>query len=79
VLLNRSLAVEISFGWREERVLVLWQQEDVQQDRGHQDPDEAVRVVPLLVEELVRLGVVVMRGLEGQHHLVQQEFASWEL
>jgi hypothetical protein len=73
------LAVEISFGWREERVLVLWQQEDVQQDRGHQDPDEAVQVVPLLVEELVRLGVVVMTGLEGQHHLVQQEFASWEL
>jgi hypothetical protein len=68
--------VEILIDWREERVLVLWQQEGVRRDRGHQDRDEEVQVVPLLVGELVKVDVGVMRGSVEQHRQDQQVSAS---
>jgi len=73
------LAEEISIDWREERVLVLSQQEGDRRDHDHQDRDEEVQVLPLLAEELVKPDVVVMRELVGQHHQVRQGFASLEL
>jgi hypothetical protein len=73
------LAGEILIDWREEQVLVLSQQEGDRRDHDHQDRDEGVQVLLLLAEALVRLGVVVMRELVGQHRQVQQGSASLEL